>query len=46
MWDELDLCGVSETTVFPDVEGLARELKNAYAKSPIAYPPTARDRRK
>ena len=46
MRDELDLCGVSETTVFPDLEGLARELKNAYAESPIVCPPIARNRRK
>jgi hypothetical protein len=40
IWDELDLCGVSETTVFPDLEGLARELKNSYADTPIASPPS------
>jgi hypothetical protein len=40
IWDELSLCGVSETTVFPDLEGLARELKNSYAGMPIACPPT------
>ena len=27
MWDELGLCGVSETTVFPDLEGLARSSR-------------------
>jgi hypothetical protein len=46
IWDELDLFGVSETTVFPDLEGLARELKNTYAGTPIAGPPAARNRRK
>jgi hypothetical protein len=46
IWGELDLCGVSETTVFPDLEGLARELKNTYTSAPIACPPSARNRRK
>ena len=29
--DELKLCGIYETTLFPDLEGLARELKEKYA---------------
>ncbi len=45
IWNELELCGVSETTVFPDLEGLGRELKSEYAGTPIACPPSAPNRR-
>jgi len=32
---ELATCGISETTVFPDLEGLSRELTANWAKKPI-----------
>jgi len=42
--EELELCGVSETTVFPDLEGFGRELKSEYTDTPIACPPRVPNR--
>lgn len=32
---ELSTCGITETTVFPDLEGLSRELTSSWARKPI-----------
>lgn len=32
---ELATCGITETTVFPDLEGLSRELTSSWARKPI-----------
>jgi type II secretory pathway component PulL len=32
MFEDLATCGIVETTIFPDLEGLARQLKREWSK--------------
>ena len=42
---DLATCGICETTVFPDLEGLARELTSNWTRRPIQSSPLVRQMR-